>query len=85
MARPPKPWFWKKRQGWYVTIDGTRHFLAVERDVAVTRFHQLMAEPQKRVVSGSIRWSNWRADRVETIVEPLSGPCGGQNNKATLT
>jgi len=30
MARPPKPWFWKRRKAWFVTIDGTRHFLATK-------------------------------------------------------
>lgn len=60
MARTPKPWFWKSRKAWYVTIDGTRHFLAREKDAAQARFHQLMAEPQKRVV---------RSDSLAVIVD----------------
>lgn len=31
MARPPEPWFWKRRKAWFVTIDGTRHFLAEKK------------------------------------------------------
>lgn len=60
MARRPKPWFWKARQGWYVTIDGTRHFLADEEEAAFKRFYQLMAEPQRRVV---------RSDSLAVIVD----------------
>ena len=60
MARPPKPWFWKRRNAWFVTIDGTRHFLDAEKDAALTRFHQLMAEPQKRVV---------RSDSLAAIID----------------
>jgi site-specific recombinase XerD len=60
MARPPKPWFWKARKAWYVTIDGTRHFLAEDKEAALTRFHQLMAEPQKRIV---------RSDSVAAIID----------------
>ncbi len=39
MARTPKPRFWKSRNGWYVTIDGARYFLAVEKNAALTHFH----------------------------------------------
>ncbi len=60
MARAPKPWFWKARKAWYVTIDGTRHFLALEKAAATKRFHQLMAEPPKRVV---------RSDSLTAIVD----------------
>lgn len=60
MARPPKPWLWKRRQAWFVTIDGTRHFLAADKEAALTRFHQLMAEPQKRVV---------RSDSLAAIID----------------
>ena len=60
MARTPKPWFWKARNGWYVTIDGTRHLLAAEKNAAVTRFHELMAQPQKRTV---------RADSLAVIID----------------
>lgn len=60
MARTPKPWFWKARRGWYVTIDGTRHFLAHDKDAATTRFHELMATPQKRIV---------RADSLAIVID----------------
>ena len=51
MARTPKPWFWKARRAWFVTIDGSRICLGREKQEAVTRFHQLMAQPQQRQVS----------------------------------
>ena len=38
MARTPKPWFSKARNGWYVTIGGTRHFLSDTKVEATTRF-----------------------------------------------
>ena len=51
MARTPKPWFWKKRGAWFVTIDGCRHNLGPDKDDAIQLFHELMAKPQKRAVS----------------------------------
>lgn len=45
MPRTPKPWFWKERQAWYVTIAGTRHRLGEDRQIAHQRFHELMARP----------------------------------------
>lgn len=50
MARTPKPWFRKDRGCWFVTIDGERHNLGPDQDAATQRFHELMAQPQKRVV-----------------------------------
>lgn len=43
MARPSKPWFWKKRQQWFCTIDGERFPLGVDRDEAHREFHKRMA------------------------------------------
>jgi integrase len=43
--RPPKPWFWSDRDGWYVTIGGKRHRLAEGREgkaEAEREFHRLM-------------------------------------------
>ncbi len=60
MARPPKPWYRKRRKAWCVTIDGTRHFLAKSTEDALTRFHQLMAEPQKRIV---------RSDSLAVVID----------------
>lgn len=57
MARTPKPWFWKARDGWYVTLDGTRHFLSKEKSEATTRFHELMAHPQKQLVRADVTYS----------------------------
>ncbi len=60
MARPPKPWFWKARQAWYVTIDGTRHLLDADRETAQQRFHALMAQPERQVI---------RSDSVAAILD----------------
>ncbi|MEM8943915.1 MAG: hypothetical protein AAGD11_01940 [Planctomycetota bacterium] len=55
MPRSPKPWYWKQRKAFYVTIDGKRHCLGKDKDAAFVRFHQLMAEPQQQVIhSGSL-------------------------------
>ena len=55
MARTPRPWFWKARRSWFVTIDGTRHVLGPDKQSAVVRFHELMARPpQRRVRSDSL-------------------------------
>lgn len=53
MARRPKPWWWKERQAWFVTIDGVRHSLGPDQDGARQRFHELMAEPRKRQVASN--------------------------------
>lgn len=50
MARTPQPWYWKKHKAWFVTIAGHRHSLAKDRKLAIQRFHQMMAEPQKQTV-----------------------------------
>lgn len=74
MARPPKPWFWKRRKAWFVTIDGTRHFLAHDKAAALTRFHELMAEPQKRVV---------RSDSLAVVIDLFLDWC--QKHRAADT
>lgn len=61
MARPPKPWFWASRNGWYVTIRGERHFLGEEKDASHTAFHLLMAKPAERVVI--------RSDSVVALID----------------
>lgn len=43
MARTPSPWFWKARDAWFVTIDGSRIKLAETKSEAQQRFHELMA------------------------------------------
>ena len=61
MARTASPWFWEERNGWYVTKDGTRHFLGSHPpdapaprklkgkwnapDAVRQKFHALMAAP----------------------------------------
>jgi integrase/recombinase XerD len=47
MARPAKPWFWKERDGWYITLNGRRIRLAQgkqNKKLATDRFHELMVE-----------------------------------------
>lgn len=60
MARRPRPWFWKARQGWYVTINGERHDLGSEKDEAYERFYVLMGQPRKRAV---------RSDALAVLVD----------------
>jgi len=50
MARLPKPWYWKARKAWFVTIAGTRHFLAEDKKEAEIKFHQMMANPVQQNV-----------------------------------
>jgi len=52
MARSPKPWYWKARKAWFVTLAGTRHFLADDKKQAEAKFHQLMATPIRQKVRG---------------------------------
>lgn len=42
-GRTPKPWFWKSRLEWYVTIKGERHRLGADKEEATRQFHRLMA------------------------------------------
>jgi integrase len=66
MARTASPWFWEKRQGWYVNKDGQRHFLGAHPEGApaprktkgkwnapnsvMQAFHTLMADPDPKNV-----------------------------------
>ncbi|MCA9052939.1 MAG: site-specific integrase [Planctomycetaceae bacterium] len=52
MARTPAPWYWKQRRAWFVTICGQRHRLADTKSEAYERFHEMMAQPMRRQVSG---------------------------------
>ncbi|MBI1312836.1 tyrosine-type recombinase/integrase [bacterium] len=55
MARRARPWFWKARRTWYVTLDGVRHNLGPDKEAAWDQFHALMRKPSaKRVASKSI-------------------------------
>ena len=47
MARRAKPWFWKERQEWFVTVAGVRQRLGADKTAAWKRFHELMREPAK--------------------------------------
>ncbi len=51
----PKPWYRKSRRAWFVTLDGQQIKLGTTKDEALRRYHDLMAQPAKRVVpSGSL-------------------------------
>lgn len=55
MARSPRPWYWKRRKAWYVTIAGHRHCLGSDRKQAHKTFHELMTQSQSvRVTSDSV-------------------------------
>ncbi len=41
----------KNRQSWFVTIDGVRRNLGKDRKTAFRKFHELMAQPQRRAVA----------------------------------
>ena len=49
MPKFPQPWFRKKR-GWYVTLDGQQIPLGTENDAAFTQYHDLMRQPRQRKV-----------------------------------
>ena len=49
MARTPKPWYWKERGAWYVTIRGKRENLGPEKKKAHEKFHRLMGEKPRRI------------------------------------
>lgn len=66
MARRPKPWFWKARRSWFVTLDGKRHNLGREKKAAHDHFHQLMSDPRKRVI---------RTDSVLAIIDAFLDWC----------
>lgn len=66
MARRPKPWFWKARRSWFVTLDGKRHNLGPDKEAAHDRFHQLMSEPRKRTI---------RTDSVLAVIDAFLDWC----------
>lgn len=54
MARHPKPWFWKARKEYYVTIRGKQHRLGPNKKEAYKRFHELMSKPERVIASGTV-------------------------------
>ena len=50
MARKPKPWYWKERKTWMVTINNQRHNLGSDKKQAEQKFHQLMASSQRKPI-----------------------------------
>lgn len=47
-GRPPRPWFRTGRGRWCVVIDGKHHDLGPDHDVAMKRFHELLAGTEFR-------------------------------------
>jgi integrase len=64
MARIPKPWWRKDRKSWFVTINGKRYDLGPDREFAWQRFHELMAQSQKRQVA-----SGWVLSVFDAFLE----------------
>jgi integrase len=55
MPRFPKPWFRKERQAWFVQMDGHQVNLGPDRNLAIKRYHELMAQPRpKKVVADGV-------------------------------
>ena len=52
MARTPKPWFWKERRCWFVTIRGERRNLGPDKKQATLAFHELMSTPPRKPLVG---------------------------------
>jgi integrase/recombinase XerD len=56
MARTPRPWFWKERDGWFISLNGKRIPLAkgkANKKLAEARFHELMLELRANPAPGS--------------------------------
>lgn len=47
MARQPKPWYWKDRRVWCVTINGKRHNLGRHKKDAIEQFRALVQRPRR--------------------------------------
>lgn len=47
MPRPPKPWYWKARKGWYVYIGKEKTPLGRDKDEAIRRFPEIMGKPKE--------------------------------------
>jgi integrase len=43
MKGQPQPFFWRKRQQWYLNLGGKRHRLGPDREAAFRRYHEIMA------------------------------------------
>lgn len=54
MARKAKPWYWKARKCWYVTIRGRRYRLSSNKKEAEKLFHETMAKPAETIRSDSV-------------------------------
>lgn len=48
MARRPKPWYRRDRRSWFVSLDGVRHNLGLDKKAVFDRFHAMMTRPVKR-------------------------------------
>ena len=49
MPKFAKPWY-RKRRGWYVTLDGQQIPLGKDREAAFEQYHDLMRQPRERKV-----------------------------------
>ena len=54
MPKFAKPWY-RKRRGWYVTLDGRQTPLGSERESAFKKYHDLMRQPrEQKIPAGSV-------------------------------
>ncbi len=70
-GREPKPWYWKARREWYVTIKGIRRRLGPEKDEAMRQFHLLMAgeEPEPQPEVKGWLYASEVADQFKTFIK----------------
>ena len=54
MGRRPKPWYWKKRKTWMVTLRHERHNLGPEKKAALDEFHRLMLTEGQAALPDSV-------------------------------
>ena len=79
MARTPKPWFWKERQSWFVTIRGERKNLGPDKKEAWEEFHKLMSKPARRTrLFGRISWwlssiNSLTGSKSTALKRPITG------------
>ena len=70
-GRQPKPWFWKTRNEWMVTIKGERHRLGPDKVEADRQFHRMMAgdEPVAQVEQRDWLFASEVADEFQIFLQ----------------
>ena len=52
--RQNKPWYWKARGEWCVKINGVRHRLWPNKNKAIRKFDELMAQVPETITPGTV-------------------------------